>query len=212
MTDTESHPEIEALSTYADGELDPAAVARVERHLSTCAACRDDLRRVRGLVRAAGSLPREIAPPPEVWTSLQDRMARRRAPARRVAWSGGWLAAAVLLLVAGSLLLRSGRSDKTRAQRPPAAETPVMLASVERNYSGTVDQLRRTLDLQRPALAPSTIRVVEHSLAVIDTAILEARAALASDPANPALVEILSAQYELKIDLLQRATKLSPSL
>jgi hypothetical protein len=61
-------------------------------------------------------------------------------------------------------------------------------------------------------LSPATVRVVERSLATIDTAIAEARAALASDPANRSLVEILSANYERKVELLQRATELSSSL
>jgi len=52
---------------------------------------------------------------------------------------------------------------------------------------------------------------VERSLATIDTAIAEARVALTSDPGNQALVEILSSNYERKVDLLQRATELAPS-
>jgi hypothetical protein len=83
---------------------------------------------------------------------------------------------------------------------------------VERNYVATVDELRRTLDAQRSALAPTTVRIVERSLATIDTAIAEARAALESDPANQALLEVLAASYERKVELLQRATKLSSSL
>lgn len=211
MIDTESHPGIESLSAYADGELDPAAVARVERHLSACVDCREQLRRVRDLVSAAGVLPRDITPPPEVWSSLQGRVARNRVPSRWKALSGGWLAAAAVLLVAGAMLLRPGRSEKMQLDRAPVV-VPVVLSSVDRNYAGTIADLRGTLEAQRSTLSPATIRVLEHSVAVIDTAIAEARAALASDPANTALVEILSAQYELKVDLLQRATKLSSSL
>jgi hypothetical protein len=46
---------------------------------------------------------------------------------------------------------------------------------------------------------------------VIDTAIAEARAALAADPGNQEIAAILAAQYRNKVNLLQRATKLSPS-
>ena len=74
-----------------------------------------------------------------------------------------------------------------------------------------MDELPRTLDSQRATLAPYTVRVVERSLATIDSAIAEARAALAADPANEALVRILSAHYERKVELLQRATELSSS-
>jgi hypothetical protein len=88
---------------------------------------------------------------------------------------------------------------------------PVVRA-VEDNYTATLVDLRRTLDDQRATLAPQTVRVVEHSLAVIDTAIAEARAALAADPGSTVLIQILAAQYARKVDLLQRATRLSPSL
>jgi CHASE3 domain sensor protein len=77
------------------------------------------------------------------------------------------------------------------------------------NYVETVARLREALDGQRGALAPSTARTVDRALAVIDSAIAEARAALASDPANAALVDILSTHYERKVELLQRATELS---
>ena len=58
-------------------------------------------------------------------------------------------------------------------------------------------------------MSPATVRTVERALTVIDSAIAEARAALAADPANAALIDILSAHYERKVDLLQRATELS---
>jgi CHASE3 domain sensor protein len=80
---------------------------------------------------------------------------------------------------------------------------------VDMNYVETVASLRETLDSQRGVLAPSTVRTVDRALAVIDSAIAEARAALASDPANSALVDILSAHYERKVELLQRAAELS---
>jgi hypothetical protein len=88
--------------------------------------------------------------------------------------------------------------------------SPVLYA-VDKNYVATIRELRATLETQRPTLAPSTVRTVEHSLSVIDTAIAEARAALAADPANQYLVDILAAHYERQVDLLQRATELLSS-
>jgi len=217
MTETLQHPTTETLSAYLDGELAPADVAGVERHLSDCGTCREQMRRLRLLVASAGALPHAIQPPAEVWTRLHRRLDRRRAPgALRAARSWrtvGWLAAAAVLVLAGTTFLDSagGRSRKIMAD-PPMVVRPAVLVAVDRNYAPTLDELRRTLATQRDALSPSTVRVLEHSIALIDSAIAEASAALASDPANAALVEILSAQYERKVDLLQRATKLSPSI
>ena len=58
---------------------------------------------------------------------------------------------------------------------------------------------------------PRSMPYGERSLATIDSAIAEARAALAADPANEALVRNLSAHYERKVELLHRATELSSS-
>jgi hypothetical protein len=53
---------------------------------------------------------------------------------------------------------------------------------------------------------------VEESLRVVDDAIAEARQALARDPGNLAIADVLSANHEQKLDLLRRATRLlSPS-
>ena len=60
-------------------------------------------------------------------------------------------------------------------------------------------------------LSPGTVKTLEHSLSVIDAAIAEARAALAADPANQSLVDILAGHYAREVDLLQRATELSTS-
>jgi hypothetical protein len=81
--------------------------------------------------------------------------------------------------------------------------------AVAQNYEPTLADLRRTLDQQRTTLSPATLQVIEKAVATCDTAIAEARAALASDPANQSLLQILSAQFEHKVELLQRATQLS---
>jgi hypothetical protein len=49
---------------------------------------------------------------------------------------------------------------------------------------------------------------LERTLRVIDEAIAEARAALAADPSNRTLLDVLSANYEQKVELLRRASEL----
>jgi anti-sigma factor RsiW len=212
-----THLNFEEINEIVDGR-EPRTESPEARHLLECAACRETLRKVRELVSSAHALPRDIAPPPEVWTALRDRVARESGFQQRHWWHNGWLAtAAAVVLVVGTAILTPnlagrGKVSKAKAvQNQPVAAQPVVLA-VDRNYASTVAELRATLDTQRPALAPSTVRTVERSLAVIDSAIAEAREALASDPANQALVDILSAHYERKVDLLQRASELSSSL
>lgn len=182
-------------------------------HIAECAGCRATSLRVRQLLDAAQALPREVSPPPEVWAALRTRVARSPSATRRW-WHNGWLVtAAGIVLVIGTFAIAT--SNAPRAKARPGMAVPVALPSavraVDNNYAATVAQLREALEGQRGALAPSTVRTVERSLAVIDSAIAEARSALVADPANAALVDILSAHYERKVDLLQRATELSTS-
>ena len=207
------HLDFDQISEIADGRAPAEGDAR---HLADCAACRETLRRVQDLVAAAHALPRDVAPPPEVWASLRERVAGRPESRRfaRVWWRiGSIAAAAVFVLVIGTaLLLHPAAKAKGAKLSPPApAAIPLVVASVDRNYSETLTELRTTLDSQRATLSPTTVRTVERSLAVIDSAIAEAHAALARDPANQTLVDILAAHYERKVDLLQRASELSSS-
>ena len=69
--------------------------------------------------------------------------------------------------------------------------------------------LQDLLDQQESALAPETVAQLKTSLRTIDEAIVEARNALARDPSNKLLVEMLSANYKQKVDLLRRSTEIT---
>jgi hypothetical protein len=215
---TPDHIEIETLSAFADGDLNAVAALRVERHVAECPDCRGDLDRIRGLVAHAAVLPREVAPPPEVWTSIRGRVTGHESRVTSRWWHNGWLAAAAgLVLVAGTatmmLLARpSGLAKGAKLANTPAAATPMVLASVERNYAPTLAELRETFESQRTRLAPSTVRAFERSLAVIDSAIAEARVALEADPASADLLSLLSYSYQRKVEFMKRATSLPSSI
>ena len=166
-------------------------------------------------------LPREIAPPPELWSSIRAELAPRSA--RTFQWNTRWrLAAAALLVAASSSILtllavraRDGsnpvRAVATTDSAPStAARLPAHLAVAELGYARSIDALRRTLDERRDSLAPSTVATVERSLRIADSAIAEARSALERDPSNQVLAELLVSNYERKIDLLRRASELAP--
>jgi anti-sigma-K factor RskA len=212
---TTEHPSLEELSQLADGDLASDVAADVERHIGTCADCRAKLERLRTLLKRAGALSSTIDPPPSAWPVIRGRL-RDRSPAialRPRHWARAWglRAAAAVLLVAGSsaitvLALRT-RPPTGVATAPPVA-MPAALAAVEQSYADVVDELTLTLEAQRGQLSPATIATLERTLRVIDGAIAEARAALAADPANDTLREVLSANYEQKVQLLRRASEL----
>jgi hypothetical protein len=62
------------------------------------------------------------------------------------------------------------------------------------------------LESEKTTLSPETVAKLKKSIEVIDAAILEARRALAADPANKAIIEMLNASYNQKLDLLKRTT------
>ena len=202
-----THLSFEQISDLA--ERAPGAEDR-EPHLTECGECRETLRKVRALVAAAHALPRGVAPDPEIWPQIEERV--RRTPHRS---ARSWVARVAVLAAAAVVVFvflpRGPVKAKGKVPRPPSQLPTQRVSHVDANYAITVDELRRTLDAQRATLAPSTVRVVERSLATIDSAIAEARTALAADPANEVLVRILSTHYERKVDLLQRATELSSS-
>ncbi|MGH3388767.1 MAG: anti-sigma factor family protein [Actinomadura sp.] len=90
-----------ALGTYVLGAISPAERARIDAHLSTCPACRDELAGLAGLPARLGRVDEaqisEVAgPPAELLDSLLTRAAARR---RTRHWAPPAVAAAVLLAV-----------------------------------------------------------------------------------------------------------------
>jgi hypothetical protein len=165
------------------------------------------------------TLPREIAPPPDLWPAIRGELAPRSS--RTVHWNPRWRLAAAALLVAASSSVLTLYAVRGRDRAPvavaqedsaPRAATrlPTQLAVAERGYERSVDALWRTLDERRDSLAPSTVATVERSLRIADSAIAEARSALEQDPSNRVLAELFVSNYERKIDLLRRATELAP--
>jgi anti-sigma factor ChrR (cupin superfamily) len=212
------HPPFDRLSELASGELVPEVAASIEQHVSHCASCRATLARLRAIIERAAALPASIEPPAQEWAALRGRLRQHtNATPRQGGWMREWglRAAAAVVLVAGSsaltvVILRERVPADVAAVRGPAAvaAVPATVRAVDRSYADVLDELSATIGAQRGTLAPSTIATLEHTLRVIDEAIAEARAALAADPGNRALLDVLSANYEQKVQLLRRVSEL----
>jgi len=216
------------LDDYATGELTEDARVPVAEHIAACDLCRSEIEGLQAIVARAKELPRSIEPPAEAWTGIRSAIARDESAVRA---SGSavrigerrrpYLAAAAVVLAA--VLSSAGTawylSARNPAGNPPAAtavnsssETPATLAAFtieENNYLRTASRLQDLLDQQEGSLAPETVAQLRASLHAIDDAIIEARNALARDPANKLLVEMLSSSYRQKVDLLRRSTELT---
>jgi hypothetical protein len=216
------------LDDYVTGDLTEDARAPVAEHIAACDLCRSEIESLQTVVTRTRELPRSVEPPAEAWTGIRSAIARDesavRAPmsaARIGERRRPYLVAAAVVLAA--VLSSAGTAWYLSARNPagdlPAAtavnsssETPATLAAFtieENNYLRTASRLQDLLDQQEGSLAPETVAQLRASLHAIDDAIIEARNALARDPANKLLVEMLSSSYRQKVDLLRRSTELT---
>ena len=88
------------------------------------------------------------------------------------------------------------------ATRPSSEMQP----AAHDQYAAEVADLQKELDHRRDHLDPETVKTIEANLKIIDIASAQARAALAADPANPYLKEVVSRQMKKKVELLKQAT------
>ena len=217
------------LDDYVTGDLTEEARAPVAEHIAACDLCRSEIESLQAIVGRAKELPRSVEPPAEAWSGIRAAIVRDetairadkqfvRVGSRRTSYL---LAASVLLAAvvssAGTAWYLNARHSGASAEVASAStsrpeETPATLAAFaveENNYLRTASRLQDLLDQQEGSLAPETVAQLRASLHAIDDAINEARNALARDPANKLLVEMLSSNYRQKVDLLRRSTELT---
>jgi len=215
------------LGDYVTGELPEDARAPVAEHIAACAICAAEVESLTMILARAADLPRSIDPPAEAWANIRAAIERdeKAVGAQRVRSSAGFwrrpyvLAAAAIVLVllssGGTAMYMRGRvgdGDPSRSSMNPGGATPASLAAFtieENNYLRNVAVLQDLLDQQESLLAPETVAQLKASLRTIDEAILEARNALARDPANKMLIEMLSGTYRQKVDLLRRTAEMT---
>lgn len=213
-----THPSESQLNELVDGTLAPDEHARVASHVAGCLPCAAAVRQIEALLERTQALPREIAPPADTWEGV--RSGTRRAGSRpaypivRPAWWRLAAAAAVLAFAAivGGRLVTSDSSPRpdTSIALSTSPASLEAFAPVEARYVLAASALEQTLAERRAVLDPATIAIIERSLATIDSAIEEARTALANDPGNAAITRLLASTYEQKVTLLRRASELTP--
>jgi anti-sigma factor RsiW len=202
------------LSAYLDGDMDLATRIRVEAHLAECAECREALVDLRRVVSAAQGY-QGVQPIRDGWSSIRaaieaDRTVALPTLSRSLEWrhliAAGLVMAAVGLGAGRYWFGRDlgGRPSAT-ASSPAVGALVVGLSSAA--YDTAVAELQRTLKADRGRLDSATVRSVERSLAIIDRAIEEARAAIQRDTANAYLNSQIASNLRRKLGLLRLATR-----
>lgn len=166
---------------------------------------RDDREFLEPLVQG---LPKSIEPPRDLWPGIAARM----QPARRSArWGTAWKVAAALVLMALSSFI-TWQLTRDAAPAPQAAQVALVTPADIEHYARAADDMAAALaSAPAGALAPGTRAVLARNLALIDSAIADCRRALADDPANAALRDLLGSAQRQRLELLQQAARLPRS-
>ena len=214
------------LDDYVTGELTEDARGPVADHIRSCEICSGEVESLKGILAQAADLPRSIDPPAYAWLNIRsaierDQEALSTHPGMSESfWRRPYVLAAAVVLAAvlssggTALYLNSRSTDSSRATASNTGNganpaTFVAFTIEENNYLRNVAVLQDLLDQQEALLAPETVAQLKASLRTIDEAILEARSALARDPANKMLIEMLSGTYRQKMDLMRRTAEMT---
>jgi hypothetical protein len=212
------------LDDYVTGELPEDARGPVAEHVTACEICAEEVKALRQILTRAADLPKSMEPPAQAWDNIKTAIrkdetaiapiTRRRSAVLRHPFLFAAAASIVVAVLSSAITVAYLQSREAgSARREAVAEpTPASFAAFtieENNYLRTVGILQDVLDRQESVLAPETVAQLKSSLRTIDEAILEARNALARDPANKVLIDMLSSNYRQKVDLLRRTTELT---
>ena len=220
----------ESLDDYLDGASDVVTRAAVEAHLAGCPACPALVADVRAIRRAAQALG-PIEPPAHAWPQLQARL-QPGAPARptlldrlglsmsepassRVARYFGWRTLQAAVAVGGLLLVVSSLAwvgTRLAVAPPRVADGSGALAEfqlAEAEYTDAIARLQEAADTAGPRLDALTHATLQSSIDDIDSAIGDAREALARQPGDALSQESLLDALGSKVALLQDTVSLA---
>ena len=197
------------INDLVDEALSQDELSRALQHISVCAECRSEVDVLRNMLHRVAQLPVSIEPSRDLRSDIWSKADRKTL------WNWRYpLSAAAILLIAISsaitLLVTRGEDDGPVIRSVETDNgTTVDLVDLEREYTGELEQLQRMLQQNRESLSPETVRILEENLRIIDSAIQEARNALANDPRSEMLGELLKSAYQRKLELLKQAARSS---
>lgn len=201
----------------ADGTAAPEHAGALAAHVAACAECAADVERLRAMVRRIRSEPVPDAGVEAMWPAIRERIERGKvralpasAPPARRAWRRPWIAAGAIAAVACLAVLLRVRPHEPPGSAPPAGSfvpNGGVLTPAGDSAGTSQAEMQRLLDeieLEKAMLPPSTAAVADSDLRAIDHAIAELKDAIARDPSNPALRQMLAESYKQQQDLLRR--------
>jgi len=174
------------------------------------------------LMAAAAELATEVKPGRDLWPGIEQAIAVPARPARTT-WNTVWAqAAAVLLLVGGSSgLTYLAVTDSANVTTPVAAGPTLVFESASGSFGSKYNLGPDYLDAQRDLagrlddelahLTPEVREAVVTNIEAIRKAIAEINIALAADPDNVLLQELLLSTYREELSLMKQVNGISYS-
>lgn len=175
------------------------------------------------LMRAAAALPKEIPPGRDLWPGIEQALLRKQpwiGPRNRQGMFAQ--AAAVLLMVgASSGLTYLAMKDNSSPVSPVVTDVERVFEPVSGSFGSRYtlgpefmearNVLAARLEVEMAKLSPESRAVVQKNLAAIQTAIVEINKALAEEPDNILLQDLLLRSYHDEIALMQQVGGISNS-
>jgi hypothetical protein len=208
------------IDDLVDGALEGAAREPVDAHLATCADCRRIVDETEAIRSAAASLePHVLAP--QVWGRIA---AAVEADRQRPWWQIGGLRLPQLAAAAAAIAIIAGVGAMAWRDLAPRQQTgtvasvdpdtnPDVAVSVNDEFQLAEDEFVQAIqgleqETDTTQLDPETADVVNANLTVLNQAIGESRAALASEPESEVAQDSLFDALRSKVELLQNALAL----
>lgn len=217
------------LDDYVDGLLPEKSRRAVENHLEANPKDRWRLEEIRLLKQGARELPKEMELPRNLWPGIRAQLSTKSStpsPSSAPRWKGlraVWLplAASLVVLFAGALTLDYFRMDEAMTPQPARLTTinptnaelaRIGMQDAELEYIKATDQLLAALEKRRDQFSPETLKILDENLIIINKAIEEVQDALKDDPENLLSRHTLTAMYRQKVQMLWKASRISPEL
>ena len=195
------HPHV--LDDFVEGTLPRDVRRSFERHIRSCAECRDEVSGLQSLLRQASALPREIAPARDLWPHLARRAGIGREGRRTIVRS----APRLLLRPAWAFAFSVGVCVLFTLVAP-WSQSPVAVVrglACEGSLPGTGVRLPANCDSDPTADVRGTL---SRHAALVDDAIDQLLAALREDPSDLRLVHLLRQEYQRKASLVRTTARL----
>jgi len=204
------------LDAMVDGDLRPEEQALTEEHLRACATCRADLEGLRAVKREAASLPRELAPPHDLWHGIEGRLDLRSKSRQWLNPAVVAAAATVVAAIALAFLLAPNRGPLPATDREvvqvsfvPVSSSSASVETFRAEYQQARTDLLAVIEARRHQFDPDTLEVIERNMRIIDDAINDIELALATNPNGDNLDRQMKLAYQQQINLLRWAARLS---